>query len=99
MSILTHNWIDHFPNLQAATLALDLTADFWKVTLELIIFPLKILSRLSEWLDLVSVGLEEVGAGPELRRGVRGEEDLQRQRAARRLVGDLQEIPHFVKDI
>ena len=47
----------------------------------------------------MSVRLEEVGAGPELRRGVRGEEDLQRQRAAGRLVGDLQEIPHFVKDI
>ena len=39
----------------------------------------------------MSVRLEEVGAGPELRRWVRGEEDLQRQRAARRLVGDLRE--------
>ena len=40
----------------------------------------------------MSVRLEEVGARPELRGGVRGEEDLQGQRAAGRLVGDLQEI-------
>ena len=40
-------------------------------------------------MDLVSVRLEEVGARPELRGGVRGEEDLQGQRAAGRLVGNL----------
>ena len=44
----------------------------------------------------MSVRLEEVGARPELRRGVRGEEDLQRQRAARRLIGDLRENPYLV---
>ena len=40
-------------------------------------------------MDLVPVRLEEVGARPELRGGVRGEEDLQGQRAAGRLVGNL----------
>ena len=45
----------------------------------------------------MSVRLEEVGAGPKLRRGVRGEEDLQRQRAARRLVGDLRGIARQIQ--